>query len=540
MMRTAEPRTGMTPGVRDLIAILARRKWLILLVALPVIGLSILYSYSQTPTYTASTGILVRPALTSLTLGSRTPDLDAQTESNLATSVTVATLAQDIMGSPESPDQLLRKVSANMVNGTQFLTVSFTARDPETAQRGAAAFSQAYLLYREQQAQEVVQRQTDAITGELEAVRVQLRAVSERLRELAPGAVARLSFQSKREVLSGSQLFLQNQLVTLLSVTTDPGEVIDPASLPSSPTTPRHEFDIALGIVLGLGLGFAAALIKERSSDAVRSPIELEAKLGIPVLGSIPKTRGLSGERTLVVARGRRTITADAYRRLRTGIVGIAASDRSILISSAVRGEGRTAMVANLGAAFAEIGRRVILVSADLRSPGLQRIFPANELAGLSQGLTDDIPAWELVQETGIPNLRFVPTGAQSNQIEPVNLLQSDRMRELLSMWESDADVILLDSPPVLGVPDSLVLARMVDGVMFLANAEKSNWGDVLMARDELERAGGRLLAGVLNEVSGSRRDRRAWKAGGSAPSSRATSRRSVSPRGQHPVRQEL
>ena len=539
MMRTAEPRTA-TPGVRDLIAILARRRWVILMVALPVIAVSILYSYSRTPAYSASTGVLVRPALTSLTLGSRTPDLDAQTESNLATSVAVATLAQGLMGTSESPEQLLRKVSANMVNGTQFLTISFTDPDPATAQQGAEAFSEAYLQYREQQAQEVVQRQTDAIAGELEIVREQLQAVSERLRSLAPGAPARLNFQSKREVLSGSQLFLQNQLVSLLSVTTDPGEVVDPASLPASPATPRHEFDIALGIMLGLGLGFAAALIRERSSDAVRSPAELEAKLGLPVLGSIPKTSGLSGERTLVVAKGQRTITADAYRRLRTGVVGIAASsDKTILIASAVRGEGRTAMVANLGAAYAEIGRRVIVVSADLRRPGLQRIFPANEHTGLSQGLTDDIGAWELVQETGIPNLRFVPTGAPSNQIEPVNLLQSDRMRELLAMWAGDADVILLDSPPVLGVPDSLVLARMVDGVLFLANAETSGWGDVLMARDEMERAGGRLLAGVMNEVTVSRRDRRAWRAG-MAPRPRGTSRRPAPPKRRDPVRQEL
>ena len=97
MMRTTESRT-QTPGVRDLVAILARRKWLILLVALPVIAVSILYSYSRTPAYSASTGILVRPALTSLTLGSRTPDLDAQTESSLATSVAVATLAQGVDG----------------------------------------------------------------------------------------------------------------------------------------------------------------------------------------------------------------------------------------------------------------------------------------------------------------------------------------------------------------------------------------------------------------------------------------------------------
>lgn len=541
MIRTTESHSEASPSVGDLAALLARRKWLILLVALPIIAASILYSYSRTPVYSASTGVFVRPALTSLTSAFRTTEPDAQTESSLATSVAVATLAKELMGSPRTPQQLLQQLSANMVTGTQFLTISFTDADPVTAQRGAKAFGEAYLQYRQSQAEGVIGQQTDAIRGQLEVTRSKLQAVSGRLRELPLNAPARPRYQSRRDVLSGSQLFLQNQLVTLLSITTDPGEVVDPATVPESPATPRHEFDIALGILLGLGLGLAAALIKERGSDVVRSSAELEEKLGIPVLGSIPKTKRLSGERALVVARGQRNVAADAYRRLRTGVLGIVSPSetKAILITSAVSGEGKTATVANLGAALAELGKRVILVSADLRSPGLQRIFSANHLAGLTQGLIQDLPAWEMVQDTGIPNLQFVPTGAQSNQ-EPVNLLQSDRMRELLAEWGADADFILLDSPPVLGVPDSLVLGRMVDGVLFLTDAETSRWDEVVLALDELERAGGVVLAGVLNGVSVSRRDRRAWRVRGMAAPSTVTDRRSRSVRRSRAVRQEL
>ncbi len=542
MKRTSESRTESTPGVRDLLAVLARSKRLILLVALPIIAASVLYSYSRTPVYSSSAGILVRPALTSLTSAARPPELDAQTETSLATSVAVATLAQELMGSSDTPQQLLQRVSANMVNGTQFLTISFTDADAATAQQGAEAFGEAYLQYRQQHAQDVIQQQADAINSQVADVRSKLQEVSDRLRELPRDTPARLGLQSERDVLSGRQLFLENQLVTLLSITTDPGEVVDPASVPASPATPRHAFDIAIGILLGLGLGFAAALIKERSSDAVRSPLELEEKLGVPVVGSIPRTRHLSGERALVVAGSQRSITADAFRRLRTRVLGVATpSHKTILITSAAGGEGKTVMVANLAAALAEIGRRVILLSADLRKPGLQRIFAVNDLAGLSQGLTEDVSAWELVHQTAIPNLRFVPTGAQSNQIEPVNLLQSDRMRELLEAWGRDADFVLVDSPSVLGVPDSLVLARMVDGVLFVVDAEANRWDDVVLARDELERAGGVLLAGVLNGVSVSRRDRRAWKARGVPARPTGTDQHSRSTkRPRQAVRQEL
>jgi polysaccharide biosynthesis transport protein len=540
MIRTTESRPDAGPSVGDLVALLVRRKWLILLVALPVIAASILYSYSRTPVYSASAGVFVRPALTSLTAAFRTTEPDAQTESSLATSVTVATLAKDLMGSPETPQELLGQVSANMVNGTQFLTISFMDADPVTAQQGAKAFSEAYLQFREAQAQEVIEQQTRSINAQLEVVRSRAQAIADRLRELPRSSPARSGFQSRYDVLSGNQLFLENQLVTLSSITTDPGEVVDPASVPTTPSTPRHEFDIAIGILLGLGLGFAVALIKERSSDVVRSPVELQEKLGIPVLGSIPKTRRPSGDRALVVVGGKRNITADAYRRLRTGVLGIVrpSETKAILITSADAGEGKTAMVANLGAALAELGRRVILVSADLRRPGLERIF-GNHVVGLTQGLIGSVPARELVQEAGIPNLGFVPTGAQSSQ-EPVNLLQSERMRELLAAWASDADFILVDSPPVLGVPDSLVLGRMVDGVLFLADAETSRWDDVILALDELERAGGVLLGGVLNGVSMSRRDRRTWRARGVASQASGNNRRARSTKRSQTVRQEL
>lgn len=541
MIRTLESREAAAPGVKDLFAVLARRKGLILLVALPVVAASVLYSYSRTPTYSASVGILVRPALTSLTIASRSPELDGQTESSLATSFAVATLAGELMKSPESPQQLLKHVSANMVNGTQFLTLTFTDSDPVTTQLGAEAFGAAYLSYRQRQAEGVIQQQTDAINRQLADVGSKLRAVSEKLRGIPPDSPARLGLQSKRDVLSGSQLFLQNQLVTLLSITTDPGEVIDPASVPTAPSAPRHEFDIMIGLVLGFGLGFGAALIKERSSDGVRSPIELEERLGIPVLGAIPRTRRLAGERALVVSGGQRTIIADAFRRLRTGVLGIARpSDKVILTTSASGGEGKSSTVANLGAALAEIGRRVIIVSADLRRPGLQRIFGHGDMPGLQQGLADGLPAWDLVHDTGIPNLRFVPAGTGAGQVEPVNLLQNDRMRDLLATWKGDADFILVDSPPVLGVPDSLVLARVADGIVFLADVETSRWDDVVSARDELERAGGVLMACVLNGVSVSRRDRRAWRARGVATRPTRTARQTRSVKRPETVRQEL
>lgn len=510
MMPTQESRFDSTPGMRDLAAVFYRRRWLIAAVTIAMIGLSALYTYTRTPVYTSSVGILVRPPLTSLTSIARPPDIDSQTETNLATSAAVASLASELMASPETNDALLKDVTANMVTGTQFLTITFSAADAAAAMQGAQAFGDAYLQYRRERAGRVVQQQAEVLTVELQEVRARIRSISAQLRNLPPGSFQRAS-------LTNEYVAVQNQLISLLSITTDPGEVVDPATEPLHPSSPRHPFDLALGALLGLGLGVGLALVLERGSHTVRSATEFEQGLGAPVLASIPKRRRHKLDKALVVGQGRRTITADAYRRLRTSLLDMAAGSgiRTLLITSPAGGEGKTAIVANLGAALAEIGKQVTIVSADLRQPGLDRVFRVTGEPGLSEALAESGSPLRVVRATAVPGLQIVPSGAMPPHTEPVNLLQSERMQALLMAWANHADIVLIDAPPVLRAPDPLVLARIVDGVVFVAADRDSRWEDIALARDELDRAGG-IVAGVLNGVIVSRRDQRAWKRGSS------------------------
>jgi capsular exopolysaccharide synthesis family protein len=513
MMRREDARLEGPLDIRDFTTILLRRKWLILAIALPVIGAAALYSYSRTPVYTATARILVRPALSNITDVIRPTDISAQTETNLATSVAVAEVARGLMNPAPALPQLLKNVSAAMSQGTQVLSVSYSDPNPVQAQQGTKAFADAYLKYREQQALDMIQQRSDTILTQLQTVRQQIGTVSAQIQALPQGSPERANRRTTLALLNSRSLALQSQLVSLQTITIDPGEVIDPANLPASPASPRHEFDLAIGILLGLGLGVAVALVRERSSDVVRTPVELEESLGAPVLASIPTTGWHGRERTrLMVADGRRTPAADGYRRLRTGLLSTVSSDtKTVLITSAGSGEGKTATVVNLGAGLAEIGRRVIIVAADLRRPALHRLFATNDSVGLSQVLSDGVSASKVIQATAIPNLLFVPTGSLSMQLEPVNLLQTERMRDLLAECGRNADFVLLDSPAVLGVPDTLVLARLVDAVVFVADARKTRWEEVTLAREQLERAGGVPTAGVLNGVEVSRRYRRTW-----------------------------
>jgi succinoglycan biosynthesis transport protein ExoP len=520
MQRRDESRVQGTLDLRELAAILRHRKWLILAIAIPVIAMAILYSYLRTPVYSATAKIYVRPPIGSLLQPSRPGDISARTETNLATSVAVARLARDNLSPAPPVDELLKHVTADMSEGTQVLSISFSDPDPVRAKQGAKAFADAYLAYRQQQTQGLIQQNVDADTTQLQTIGKQIQQVSTQLQQLPQGSPRRADLQTRLALFSSQSLALQNDLVQLQTITTNPGEVIDPASVPTSPASPRHVIDVVIGIVLGLVLAIGVALVRERSSDAVRTPADLEEGLGAPVLASIPKMGWRGRERVgLVVARGRRTPAADGYRRLRTSLLSMTASGeaKTVLITSAVSGEGKTAVVANLGAGLAEIGRRVIIVSADLRSPALHRLFSAKarDHLGLSEVLSDGVSPSKAIQETDVANLRFVPTGSLSTQLEPVNLLQTERMTELLAACRRDADFVLIDSPAVLGVPDSLVLARLADGVMVVADARRARYEDVTIARDQLERSGGTVIAGVLNRIEVSRRNRHAWRIGG-------------------------
>jgi polysaccharide biosynthesis transport protein len=430
--------------------------------------------------------------------------------------VAVARLARGHINPPSTVDDLLRHVSADMSEGTQILSISFSDPNPVRARDGAKAFADAYLAYRQQQTRGLIQQTVTAQTTLLQTLQRQIQQLSAQLGTLPSGSSRRADIQSRLTALTSQTLSINNYIVTLQTLTTNPGEVIDPASVPTSPASPRHVLDLVIGIVVGLVLGIGVALIRERSSDAVRTPADLEEGLRAPVLASIPKN-GWRRRDGFALGRGRRTPAADGYRRLRTGLLSMSApgETRTFLVTSAVTGEGKTAVVANLAAGLAEIGRRVIVVSADLRRPSLHRLFPSKDQLGLSEVLSNGVSPANAIHDTDIPNVRLVPTGSLSSQLEPVNLLQTERMPELLAECSNEAEFVLIDSPAVLGVPDSLVLGHLVDGVLMVADARKARWEEVTVARDQLERSGGTVVAGVLNGIEVSRRNRNAWRIGG-------------------------
>ncbi|MFB3737387.1 MAG: polysaccharide biosynthesis tyrosine autokinase [Candidatus Velamenicoccus archaeovorus] len=518
----SEPSGNETLELREVAAAVRGRKWLVVAVTVLVAGLAGLYSYTRVPTYESKTEMLVRPILTNPLETNPQDSLSLQTEMRLVTSAAVADVARRSLGPRYSVTDLLKRVSVESPADTQIIEITFRDSDPRWAQRGARAFAEAYLQFKSQQASSQVARYTATLSTQLTKLQEEIRlvnrkilALSEKISAVGPGSAApadllgqRDAFLQRRGTLETSRQTLETQLTTLTTLSNDPGQIIQPALLPRSPSSPKHQLDLALGILVGLAAGVAIAWARERVADRIQGRTALEHSLGAPVLGVIPRSPTARGQGSRVVTLDQpRSRSAEAYRTLRTNLVALGGKrpPKSILITSAWMGEGKSTTAANLATVLAQIGKEVVLISADLRFPRVHTFFDIPNDQGLGQVLQGELPLAEALWDSPVANLRILPSGPSSEIVEPVELLQSDRMRRVLAEC-GRADFVLLDGPPVSGVADSLVLAAMVDGVLFVADARGGEREAVVQSRYQLEQVGGHLLGGVLNGLVGPKR----------------------------------
>jgi len=272
--------------------------------------------------------------------------------------------------------------------------------------------------------------------------------------------------------------------------------VAQPAALPTVPIAPRPVVSTVVGIVAGLLAAVAIAGLLEYRDDTVKSPDDL-APTGLASLGVVGVLNG--GESRTPSAGNIAPPAAEAYRKIRTGIDlwGLAHPIR-LLVTSAGKGEGRSTTAANLAITFGQLDRRVVLLDADLRRPQLHQLFGLRNTRGLSSLLVKpkaDTAA--TLRPTAFPNVSLVAAGASPPTA--AELLASARTREVLAELGDLADVVIVDSPPVLGVSDPVILAAQGGAVLLVAQAGVTRPGALLRARDALLKTDAVLLGAVIN-----------------------------------------
>jgi polysaccharide biosynthesis transport protein len=474
---------------------------------------ALVFSFQQTPIYEATTKVLVQPLPSGPQSTSVLQVVVPDTEAELIASDSISEAVVADLKLDSSPSQLVNNLEVGglpetqAVPGAQVLEVTYESADAELVHRVANAFATEYIEYRAEQALEMIESARSSLTRRLQRASREVSELSAQIDE-ARGAgdeALATTLESQRDASLTRVGTLQQRLDEVQpsgAVRSGGAQIIESATMPKSPTSPNPIRNGALGLLMGLALGCGLAFLRERLDDRFRGRADLERVTEAPVLGALPRftTKGRGPD--LVTLTDSSGASAESYRSLRTNLQFLASTRgiRSVLITSPSSGEGKTTVTANLGVALAQAGRRVILVSSDLRRPKLEEFFNLKNARdeGLSSWLSsDDLQLPEIVKDPGIPNLRVVPSG--SPPPNPAELLSSPRLAPLISQLMENADLVLFDSPPVLAVADTAILASNVDATILVIDSEATGKSATLHAKAQLERVAGRLVGSALN-----------------------------------------
>ena len=423
-----------TLDIREFMSKVGRHKWLILLVAASVTLLVAIYSYSRPSVYESTAQFLVRPTLVQPLQSNPFDTVSMPTEMQLVTSAQVADIARQTIGGNLTLQDALDGVSVTNPANTQILDISYSAHSPAEAQQGAQAFAGAYQTYKHDQAIDTIKTSSDTIRAQITTLDGEIAELNGRI-AASTDPVDQQSLTEQRNSLDTVRLSQQNLLASTATLSSDPGQVVEDALRPTSPVSPKHKLDLALGLLLGLIAGVVLASLRDQARDRIQGPPLVARSLDAPILGSIPRThRLLVGTAHLASVDEPHGQAAEAYRTLRTNLLAVCRESKAktILITSARQGEGKTSTAANLAVALAQAGRSVVLISADLRNPRVHAVFGIGNEQGLGQVLDGTLSLNEAIVETDLADLRILPSGPVDVVDEPVELLQSDRMGEVL------------------------------------------------------------------------------------------------------------
>ena len=265
---------------------------------------------------------------------------------------------------------------------------------------------------------------------------------------------------------------------------------------------PNKPLNILLSIIAGLMVGCALAFFIEYLDISVKTINDVEQYLNLPILGVIPQKVGV------LTKEGPFSANYEAYRVLRTNVEFYRQKKKlqSLMVTSGGVGEGKTTTVVNLAITIAHSGQKVLIVESDLRRPSVYRAFgmPSPSI-GIVDVLSNKSEYLDVIQETAVANLYYMPCG--KGNVDLNSFFELKNIRNLIKLLSSKYDLVLFDSPPIMGISDSSLLASEVDGVLLVLGYRKFPKEVAYRAVKAIETAGGTLIGALLNEVNLKRED---------------------------------
>jgi len=490
--------------------ILRRSWWLVALSVVACMLLAAVFLPQPSDFYESDVSVILRPGRADF--GSNNDPVNEDREAGIAVSPTIG---QTVVNNSSSPISLVEWADSITVSpcldasnivvtdscDSGILGFSYRAKTPEQASELVFASADAYLQDRIARERAIVDNQISQLRTQIDDLELGLdneRAVYNATEE---DSLDRVLSQTRITRLESQRVDAQRTL-TALDVPTEVGSMLGDPTEPTADSEgiPRP-IALAAGLIMGLLLGGMAAVLSDRLDRRLSSAPEIEADLGVPVLGNIPRITEDSP--ALVTAMGAHTPGAEAFRRL--AAAALVPRDgyivESITVTGANEKEGRTTTAVNMAIALGQAGRQVLLVGADRREPTIDRLFGLQNKAGLNdflRGAADIEAARSVVTEAEERlGIRVIPTGTGSPPP-----LSTSAMAALLAAANERGMMVVFDSPPALTHSDGLQLASIADAVYAVAAVGKTRRSELNELRIQLLNVRADLAGAIINRNS--------------------------------------
>ena len=292
-------------------------------------------------------------------------------------------------------------------------------------------------------------------------------------------------------------------------------QVTDRAKIPMVPYRPQKALNILLGVILGLSMGVGLAFFSEYLDNTLNTVEEVEGAFGLPILGVVPalayadrrkRLKGATngeGDHTfqLIMYQDQTSLLSEAIRNIRTSLLFSLPENppKLLLMTSPQPGEGKTGVSINTAIALSQLGGDILLIDADMRHPDCHRILEQERTPGLSNFLVGEVGLARVVRATAIPNLHLMPAG--QFPLNPAELLGSERMKVALDLLRQQFRHVVIDSPPVLGFTDSVILSTIADAVVLIVRGGKTTREAALRTIRTLNGVNAKILGVVINSL---------------------------------------
>ena len=514
------PQSLQTPELEleDYIRIL-RRRWPWLLAAVVLIaGAATAFTATQSPHYISRAHVSLGDSAAQVAVrgdgySSYRALREMSNEVNFANSDDVRNVVIDDLGA-------IPNVQISALENSDTLVFTGLAGTAEDAALVANSWAEAYVRFKRLEAGASISAAVADFEQDLTALQENRRTIRSPLDEIEDQIVTTLD-PERRTVLELQASRLRTDLAPQLnlidariqaiaqSITNleldqrlnDSGtaRVVQVAAPPLQPANAGLSRNLALGVVVGLILGAAAALLAENLDRSIKNGDDITA-LGLTLLGEVSYDKELKNNPNLLAARDKgNSAVADEVQRIRTAIEFALMGRQldSLLITSTKQGEGKTTLASNLAWAMSAVDHRVALVDIDFRRPRIHHLFNAPVSPGLSDALISGVPLTSValrIDKSAGRNLIVIPTGTKPPN--PANFVSSRAFTDVIHSIENESDLVILDTPPVMPVSDALAVARHVDAVIVTVKVGSTTKDDLLTTIDRLTQVGAQI-AGV-------------------------------------------